>query len=778
VPNNPPTPLDKFFQILVSNAGAALPQRPQVDLSGAGVVVTDDAVNNITKITIAGASNYAPTLDGASSSVSDGDSVVSAGNFGNANVTRAAATSMAAAPGPIGVVTAPASPGGTPTVQTNGAIPKSVSGLGAGATQRVKINPSTGRISRVPLPDGSEAIIGAADAQGNVVIAPNQHIGTTPIHVINVKAAPYGAAGDGATDDTAAIQAAYNVLSGRSALASGIIYFPQGTYLASSTLTFTGNPNISIKFMGNKAGGAGSQILWTGANQGIMMHTYGLFLSTFDNLIFNGNPAGSISGTTACAGLWCDTDQLGGGSGSESNTFSHCTFVGFKGTNAGVGSSGVWLGQTAGSYDVFGFTFDHCFFTGDASSPSQYMYACVQNIAGGVGNTEDFFFRHCTFQFAEYGYYGGHTNNNLSFTDGCVWEGISTAGVYITDGQLYINGAVVEIANATKQGLFVSSNGTVSTVVIQSSEIVVDATNNSPQGVVVSASGSLTMRGCYVDGTGGLQAGSTATIAAVQTGNCIAGGTSSVNIEDCIWFAEGSGSYGPPQQIPVYNGGNLVTGTPADRGTSQISGELHRYQIKLKNNRCYNSGLGVSQFQDFVGIPPQNWITGLVDNGSNAPYYMAQNVYRGLPTQGTTEYVIKSTDPVFKQNSQTVAVWLGSVLRGTAIVRVIADTTTPWAGTGTTIKVEVGSDIAPSEDLIAQDVKTAAVTYGLVAGDLGSALSSPVQGANLGSWGGGRGLLATFLMTGAGQTFGTGTGTNMTQGETHFFVTTDYVGYP
>lgn len=52
--------------------------------------------------------------------------------------------------------------------------------------------------------------------------------------MINVKDSPYNAAGDGITDDTAAIQAAYNALAnGR-----GTLYFPAGIYYCASALNF------------------------------------------------------------------------------------------------------------------------------------------------------------------------------------------------------------------------------------------------------------------------------------------------------------------------------------------------------------------------------------------------------------------------------------------------------------------------------------------------------------------------------------------------------------
>src|SRR5262249_21110897 len=58
---------------------------------------------------------------------------------------------------------------------------------------------------------------------------------------VNVKSDQYGAVGDGATDDTAAIQAAENAASAFSGGAGtdqpgAIVYFPPGTYMASGII--------------------------------------------------------------------------------------------------------------------------------------------------------------------------------------------------------------------------------------------------------------------------------------------------------------------------------------------------------------------------------------------------------------------------------------------------------------------------------------------------------------------------------------------------------------
>ncbi len=64
--------------------------------------------------------------------------------------------------------------------------------------------------------------------------------------LLDVTAAPYNAPTDGITDATAAIQAALNAAGTAEATSVRTLYFPNGTYLVSATLSFPGDGGTDL----------------------------------------------------------------------------------------------------------------------------------------------------------------------------------------------------------------------------------------------------------------------------------------------------------------------------------------------------------------------------------------------------------------------------------------------------------------------------------------------------------------------------------------------------
>ena len=128
------------------------------------------------------------------------------------------------------------------------------------------------------------------------------------------------------TDDTAALQAAFNAVATQSHQAD-TLYIPAGTYLISSTLTL--NHDINVSIVGEDP--TTTTIKWGGANGGTMMQVNGTAYSKFDRVTFDGQNTAGV-----------DVDQSWDGVSSNfdtSNEYADDAFI-----NAGFGIRGGQLG--------------------------------------------------------------------------------------------------------------------------------------------------------------------------------------------------------------------------------------------------------------------------------------------------------------------------------------------------------------------------------------------------------------------------------------------------
>lgn len=103
------------------------------------------------------------------------------------------------------------------------------------------------------------------------------------------------------------------------------------------------------------------------------------------------------------------------------------------------------------------------------------------------------------------------------------------------------------------------------------------------------------------------------------------------------------------------------------------------------------------------------------------------------------------------------------------ILAVVADTTAAYAGLSGTIQLSVGSTTGGEQIILHHDVKTAAVTAGLVDADLGSSQNAAgvIQGGYMPSWTTTTAVKAR-IASGSGNV-GTGTASSMTAGSTTYY---------
>ena len=119
---------------------------------------------------------------------------------------------------------------------------------------------------------------------------------TAAVGRTGVNALDFGAAGDGSTDDTAALQAALDAAAKRGS--PGILFIPHGNYLVSKTLTLENTGGLIVRGAGGGGFGVPYQrtrprttktnLIWTGRDGGTLLQTRWCGSNTYENLTFCG----------------------------------------------------------------------------------------------------------------------------------------------------------------------------------------------------------------------------------------------------------------------------------------------------------------------------------------------------------------------------------------------------------------------------------------------------------------------------------------------------------
>jgi Pectate lyase superfamily protein len=139
--------------------------------------------------------------------------------------------------------------------------------------------------------DGVPAV--KADLRANLLAAKNEIEALQTIAAASVK--QFGAAGDGVTDDTAAIQAAIDATS---AAGGGMVFFPAGVYVISASINFKANVTCEGEFGGTMIEMADNANL-----NGIFVSSGAIPFFGLRNMILNGNRSGQSGFPGTSVGL-------------------------------------------------------------------------------------------------------------------------------------------------------------------------------------------------------------------------------------------------------------------------------------------------------------------------------------------------------------------------------------------------------------------------------------------------------------------------------------------
>lgn len=235
---------------------------------------------------------------------------------------------------------------------------------------------------------GEQGLAGATGPAGNGDLTVNYEAGAFD-SIYDVKA--FGAVGDGTTDDTVAVQAALDAarsFSVTQAIGNGVVWFPEGIYKISSSLSIVYSVGLKIQGAGHDGYGQfsmGPTIRFTGATGPVLdaNRSSGLTIQgirfEYTHASFSGNVL-DLSGPGADAQCWeikgCSFKGNAGGTAS-SILYLNRSIIGIvEGCHFGEAQIQIQMGEPTISSYVVGCQVRNCTFNVASDVPIQ--------IAGGA----------------------------------------------------------------------------------------------------------------------------------------------------------------------------------------------------------------------------------------------------------------------------------------------------------------------------------------------------------------------------------------------------------
>ena len=553
----------------------------------------------------------------------------------------------------------------------------------------------------------------------------------------------------GVVDSTLGIQAALNI-----AMASPFalrITIPRGVYRVTSTLTYDAGPGYSLRITGDSIGRGltGSRFKWDGAAGGTVFKLTGANSIFFEHWGIDMN-------ASADKGIWFE--NAAGAVGS-----SDIVLDDIKVTNGRQTTKSVCIQFGSANFQVSEVRITRCL-----------LQACYYGMLSFTANVKNFSITDSGVALCFWGICHGSPDSGPSvgghflvetvnfgqngYTSGGYFNGV--AGAVDKGGDIFMASGVVIGCESEGCSRFIGALiGTIGNnhghVVLIKNQF--ELSSNVPtDDYVVRTGGGLTMIGNLFQNS---RTGSS--IAKVQCFGLTTNYTGLTTMSQSV-YSEGNLYTNAAEYAPIYDGSDNWVFAPGAIGLE------NSYQARSFGDMGGDQNVALKTISldgaaSFAAMRKTVASTTVIPD--------AQFKYQGLLSIGVNKTTVKYTDLIEATTLQRQFIW--DIPARTKITNVVADVTQAFAGLAGTIQLRLGDSAFVSEDnfILLFDIKTAAVTKGLLDADLGASLAraTAIQG---GCYYWAVDKFKCGFLSGAGN-FGTGAASNCNAGSVDIYVTVE-----
>lgn len=402
----------------------------------------------------------------------------------------------------------------------------------------------------------------------------------------------YGAKGDGATDDTAAITAAYNQLA---AIGGGDLFFPpapNGLYCTFTGITIS-NGNVHLRFAANGAASNGiSSLSSCGHDVTTLNLNAGSIILDYANIIGDGYGAThpALDFGPSCGGCKMHFGSVSGGTspvlieGVDDRIENVNVAPGYGTASIKIINGATYLDHVSADLSPPVYTLTNANFSGGAAS-----WAATHAYSGSVTvSTQGFFIQLVTASCTSGGSAPTLKSYGTNITDGtCTWKLLSPGTYYSV--QVDTGASAVYLNNGDSSGPFVAGVGVTNT-----------SAGTAPGGITVENwnFGANLQAGIYAHD------GNTLSVSDSTLNGCIYGGCAGIyTLGSWTGVVNASSNLIVGEQAGIdltVGGGDTIVGNTIVANVTGVLVSNNYANFNINNNNFYNAAYGANSGNDIT----------------------------------------------------------------------------------------------------------------------------------------------------------------------------------